>query len=58
MNPRLPVCYELVSALDATVRNQVLALLTKLCKERDLMLIFTGHVFNVMESIVDEVPVM
>jgi peptide/nickel transport system ATP-binding protein len=47
-----------VSALDATVRNQVLALLTKLCKERDLMLIFTGHVFNVMESIVDEVPVM
>jgi peptide/nickel transport system ATP-binding protein len=58
MNPRLLVCDEPVSALDATVRNQVLALLAKLRKERDLTLIFIGHDLNVMESMVDEVLVM
>jgi len=58
MNPRLLVCDEPVSALDATVRNQVLALLAGLRRERDLTLIFIGHDLNVMASMVDEVIVM
>lgn len=58
MQPRVLVCDEPVSALDATVRNQILALLSALRRQRGLTLVFIGHDLNVMESLVDEVLVM
>lgn len=58
MQPRVLVCDEPVSALDATVRNQILTLLAELRREHGLTLIFIGHDLNVMASLVDQVMVM
>ncbi|WP_144629811.1 ABC transporter ATP-binding protein [Bordetella genomosp. 13] len=58
MRPRVLVCDEPVSALDATVRNQILMLLAALRRQHGLTLVFIGHDLNVMASLVDEVLVM
>ncbi len=58
MQPRILVCDEPVSALDATVRNQILTLLAGLRDRRGLTLVFIGHDLNVMRSLADEILVM
>lgn len=58
MQPRILVCDEPVSALDATVRNQILSLLARLREQRGLTLVFIGHDLGVMRSLVDEVAIM
>ncbi|GAA5231963.1 ABC transporter ATP-binding protein [Verticiella sediminum] len=58
MQPQVLICDEPVSALDATVRNQVLDLLVRLRDEHALTLVFIGHDLAVMESLVDEVLVL
>ena len=58
MQPRILVCDEPVSALDATVRNQILTLLASLRDRHGLTLVFIGHGLNVMRSLVDEVLIM
>lgn len=58
MQPRILVCDEPVSALDATVRNQILTLLAQLRTQRGLTLVFIGHDLGVMRSLVDEVAIM
>lgn len=57
-NPQILICDEPVSALDATVRTQVLALISRLRQERNLTLIFIGHDLSVMECVAEETLVL
>jgi peptide/nickel transport system ATP-binding protein len=56
--PRILVCDEVVSALDATVHVQILALLKRLQNERGFAMVFIGHDIDVVRWISDEIMVM
>jgi oligopeptide/dipeptide ABC transporter ATP-binding protein len=58
VDPELIVCDEAVSALDVSIRAQVIKLLKQLKEERNLTYIFITHDLSVVEYISDRVAVM
>lgn len=57
-NPRFIVLDEAVSALDVSVRAQILNLLAKLAETRELAYCFISHDLHVVEHVSDRVAVM
>lgn len=58
VNPEFIVCDESVSALDVSVQAQVLNLLNKLKKERNLTYVFISHDLSVVKYMSDRMAVM
>jgi oligopeptide/dipeptide ABC transporter ATP-binding protein len=58
LNPKIVVLDEAVSALDVSVRAQVLNLLRKLQQERGLTYLFITHDLGVAHYVADEIAVM
>lgn len=56
--PELLICDEATSALDVTVEKQILELLIKLKKEKNLSLLFICHDVALVEKICDNIIVM
>jgi len=56
--PKLLVCDEAVSALDASIRSEIIELLLKLKQHKKLTMIFIAHDLVVVKNICDRVLVM
>jgi oligopeptide transport system ATP-binding protein len=57
-NPDLLICDEPTTALDVTIQSQILELIKRLKKERDLTVIFITHDLGVVANMADRIAVM
>ena len=57
-NPDILICDEPTTALDVTIQSQILELINKLQKERQLSVIFITHDLGVVANMADRVAVM
>lgn len=58
LNPEFIVCDEITSALDVSVQAEILQLLLKIRRERNLTLLFITHNIGVVEYLSDQTVVM
>ncbi len=58
LNPKFIVCDEPISALDVSIQAQVVNLLRRLQKERNLTYLFIAHDLNMVRYISDRIAVM
>jgi len=58
MNPRLLICDEPISALDVSIRAQILNLLNDIKEEMGLTLMFVAHDLSVVKYFCDRIAVM
>jgi oligopeptide transport system ATP-binding protein len=58
MNPKLLICDEPISALDVSIRAQILNLLNEIKEELGLTLIFVAHDLSVVKYFCDRIGVM
>lgn len=57
-NPDILICDEPTTALDVTIQGQILELINKIKKERNLSIIFITHDLGVVANMADKVAVM
>lgn len=57
-NPDILICDEPTTALDVTIQSQILELINKIKKERNLSVIFITHDLGVVANMADRVAVM
>lgn len=57
-NPELLICDEPTTALDVTIQAQILELINKLKKERNLSIVFITHDLGVVANMADDIAVM
>ena len=57
-NPDILICDEPTTALDVTIQSQILELINKLKRERNLSIIFITHDLGVVANMADNVAVM
>ena len=58
MEPEILICDEPTTALDVTIQAQILDLIKKLKKEKDLTIIFITHDLGVVANMADRIAVM
>jgi oligopeptide transport system ATP-binding protein len=56
--PKLIIADEPVSALDVSIQSQILNLILRLCRERELTMIFISHDISVVKYVSDRIAVM
>ena len=57
-NPDILICDEPTTALDVTIQSQILELINKIKKERNLSVIFITHDLGVVANMADKIAVM
>lgn len=58
MQPRLIIADEPTTALDVTVQAQIVALLIRIVRERDIPMIFVSHDLDLVAEVCDRIAVM